>query len=59
MAISKASFSKQNVDLSDSESDPESRLLTTRARKEGAAEENHAQKVYAIALQSRKFLIFD
>lgn len=59
MAISKASFSKQNVDLSDSESDPESRLLMTRARKEGAAEENHAQKVSATALKSRKFLTLD
>jgi len=49
-------FAKQSVDLSDSESEPESRFLTTRASKEGAVEKDRAQKVVATALKSRQIL---
>lgn len=42
--------------MSNSDSEPESRFLTTRASKEGAAEENHTQKVVATALKSRTSL---
>lgn len=45
--------------MSDGESRPESRLFTTHASKEGAAEENRAQKVVATALKSRTSLTFD
>lgn len=55
----KTSFVKQNLDIFESEHEPEPRSLTTCVSKGGAAEEDHAQKVYATALQSRNFLIFN